>query len=73
MWVRSSSSTSALLKPVILDAPVIVISTQLDEVGALADRIMVMYRGRVVGIVPGDTSRERLGLLMAGMSEGVAA
>lgn len=53
--------------------PVIVISTELDEVGALADRIMVMYRGRVVGIVPGDTSRERLGLLMAGMSEGVAA
>lgn len=35
--------------------PVIVISTELDEVAALADRILVMYRGRVVGIVPGNT------------------
>src|SRR5690606_23722396 len=41
--------------------PVVVISTELDEVSALADRIMVMYRGQVVGIVPGDTSRDRLG------------
>jgi len=56
--------------------PVIVVSTELDEVTALADRIMVMYRGRVVGIVPGDTSRDVLGLMMAGetpQNEGVAA
>ena len=33
--------------------PVIVVSTELDEVVALADRIAVMYRGRIVGIVPG--------------------
>jgi general nucleoside transport system ATP-binding protein len=46
--------------------PVIVISTELDEVAALADRIAVMYRGRIVGIVPGDTSRDVLGLMMAG-------
>ncbi|HET6824746.1 MAG TPA: ABC transporter ATP-binding protein, partial [Amnibacterium sp.] len=46
--------------------PVIVISTELDEVVALADRIAVMYRGRIVGIVPGDTSRDVLGLMMAG-------
>jgi ABC-type uncharacterized transport system ATPase subunit len=46
--------------------PVIVISTELDEVAALADRIMVMYRGRIVGIVPGDTPRSDLGLMMAG-------
>ena len=26
-----------------------------------------MYRGRIVGIVPGDTSREVLGLMMAGV------
>ncbi|WP_194421957.1 ABC transporter ATP-binding protein [Microbacterium abyssi] len=49
--------------------PVVVISTELDEAAALADRIMVMYRGKVVGIVPGDTSREQLGLMMAGMIE----
>ncbi len=47
--------------------PVIVISSELDEVAALADRILVMYRGRIVGIVPGNTSRDDLGLMMAGM------
>ncbi|HLP23555.1 MAG TPA: ABC transporter ATP-binding protein [Microbacteriaceae bacterium] len=45
---------------------VLVVSTELDEVAALADRIMVMYRGRIVGIVPGDTPRDVLGLMMAG-------
>ncbi|CAH0209509.1 MULTISPECIES: ABC transporter ATP-binding protein [unclassified Microbacterium] len=53
--------------------PVIVISTELDEVTALADRILVMYRGQVVGIVPGDTPRDRLGLMMAGMSATAAS
>jgi simple sugar transport system ATP-binding protein len=46
--------------------PVIVVSTELDEVVALADRIAVMYRGTIVGIVPGTTSRDVLGLMMAG-------
>jgi len=46
--------------------PVIVVSTELDEVVALDDRIAVMYRGGIVGIVPGDTPREVLGLMMAG-------
>jgi general nucleoside transport system ATP-binding protein len=46
--------------------PVIVVSTELDEVAALADRIAVMYRGRIIGIVPGDTPRDVLGLMMAG-------
>jgi len=56
--------------------PVVVVSTELDEVTALADRIMVMYRGRIIGIVPGDTPRDVLGLMMAGVtpeSEGAAA
>ena len=46
--------------------PVIVVSTELDEVVALADRIAVMYRGQIVGIVPADTDRDILGLMMAG-------
>jgi simple sugar transport system ATP-binding protein len=46
--------------------PVIVVSTELDEVTALADRIAVMYRGAIVGIVPADTPRDILGLMMAG-------
>jgi ABC-type uncharacterized transport system ATPase subunit len=47
--------------------PVLVVSTELDEVAALADRIMVLYRGQVVGIVPADTPRETLGLMMTGL------
>ncbi|GAB3624146.1 ABC transporter ATP-binding protein [Mariniluteicoccus endophyticus] len=46
---------------------VVIVSTELDEVDALADRIAVMYRGKVVGIVPPGTSREALGLMMAGV------
>jgi simple sugar transport system ATP-binding protein len=46
---------------------VVIVSTELDEVVALADRVAVMYRGRLVGIVPPSTSREVLGLMMAGV------
>jgi simple sugar transport system ATP-binding protein len=46
---------------------VLIVSTELDEVSALADRILVMYRGAAVGIVPGDTGRDVLGLMMAGV------
>lgn len=47
---------------------VILISTELDEVLALADRIAVMYRGKIVGIVGPETPREVLGKMMAGVS-----
>lgn len=47
--------------------PVLLISSELDEVVGLADRIAVMYRGRIVGIVPADTPRDALGLMMAGV------
>ncbi|WP_051179690.1 ABC transporter ATP-binding protein [Nocardia concava] len=45
---------------------VLIVSTELDEIYALSDRIIVMYRGRIVGIVGPDTPRDRLGLMMAG-------
>ncbi|HET8795480.1 MAG TPA: ABC transporter ATP-binding protein [Arthrobacter sp.] len=48
--------------------PVMIVSTELDEVVELADRIAVMYQGKLMGIVPGDTSRDVLGLMMAGMT-----
>jgi simple sugar transport system ATP-binding protein len=42
-------------------------SSELDEVLALADRIAVIYRGRLVGMVDrADASRDLIGLLMAG-------
>jgi simple sugar transport system ATP-binding protein len=47
---------------------VVIISTELDEVLALADRIAVMYRGQIVGIVDAKTSREKLGKMMAGIA-----
>ena len=48
--------------------PVVIISTELDEVTALADRIAVMYRGRIIGIVDASASRETLGQMMAGVT-----
>lgn len=48
--------------------PVMIVSTELDEVMELADRIAVLYKGRVNGIVPAGTPREVLGLMMAGVS-----
>jgi general nucleoside transport system ATP-binding protein len=48
-------------------------SSELDEVLALADRIAVIYRGRIVGVVDrADASRELIGLLMAGAVDAAA-
>lgn len=47
---------------------VLLVSSELDEIMALSDRIAVMYRGQIVDIVPAlEVSREYLGLLMAGI------
>ncbi|HWG23867.1 ABC transporter ATP-binding protein [Actinospica sp.] len=51
-----------------LGRPVVVVSTELDEVLALADKVAVMYRGKIVDTVTPDTPRERIGLLMAGIT-----
>ncbi len=48
----------------------VLISTELDEVIALSTRIAVLYEGRIVGIVPPDTPRETLGLMMGGKAIG---
>ena len=45
---------------------VIIVSSELDEVYALADRIAVMYHGRIVDIVSPETDRDTMGLMMAG-------
>jgi ABC-type uncharacterized transport system ATPase subunit len=48
-------------------AAVLIVSTELDEVIALADRIAVMYQGRIVAILdPAEATPERLGLYMGG-------
>jgi general nucleoside transport system ATP-binding protein len=48
---------------------VLLVSSELDEVQALADRIAVMYRGKLLATVPADTPREQIGLLMAGVTD----
>ncbi len=53
--------------------PVLIVATELDEATQLGDRIAVMYRGKIVGIVSADTPREVLGAMMAGISSEAAA
>jgi simple sugar transport system ATP-binding protein len=52
---------------------VVLVSTELDEVLGLADRIAVMYRGRIAGEVPTGTPAAQIGMLMAGSSPEEAA
>lgn len=48
---------------------VLLVSPELDEVMELSDRIAVMYRGKIVAIVPAEkATKEYIGLLMAGVS-----
>ncbi|MFN2218452.1 MAG: ABC transporter ATP-binding protein [Anaerolineae bacterium] len=49
---------------------VLLISPELDEIMNLSDRIAVMFKGQIVAILRAeDVTRERLGLLMAGVRE----
>jgi simple sugar transport system ATP-binding protein len=49
---------------------VLLVSEDLDEILELADRIAVMYRGSVIGIVDhSQASRESVGELMAGIAK----
>jgi simple sugar transport system ATP-binding protein len=54
-------------------AGILLISEDLDEVFNLSDILAVIYKGRIVGICRvEDTTREQVGLLMAGIVEGAA-
>jgi len=47
---------------------VLLVSTELDEILSLSDRIAVMYAGQIIDIVDAaDADRETIGLLMAGV------
>jgi general nucleoside transport system ATP-binding protein len=52
---------------------VIIVSSELDEIYALADRIAVMYEGQITGFRPPSVPVTELGLLMAGVRNGSAA
>jgi ABC-type uncharacterized transport system ATPase subunit len=49
---------------------VLIVSSELDEIYALADRIAVIYDGRITGFRPPSVPVEELGLLMAGAQAG---
>jgi general nucleoside transport system ATP-binding protein len=50
-------------------AGILLVSEELEELVNLSDRIAVIFRGRILGVVPSrEATRERLGLLMAGVT-----
>ncbi|MEY3019358.1 MAG: hypothetical protein RLZZ272_342, partial [Actinomycetota bacterium] len=53
-------------------AGVLIVSSELDEVLALADRVAVMFAGRLVGPFPMPLSKDVIGLMMAGVPPEVA-
>jgi general nucleoside transport system ATP-binding protein len=45
---------------------ILLVSLEFEEIRALADRIVVIYEGRIVGEFPPDVSEEELGVAMTG-------
>lgn len=55
-------------------AAILLISTELEEVVAISDRIAVLFRGEIIGIVEAKTAnRDELGLMMAGAKRGATS
>jgi simple sugar transport system ATP-binding protein len=49
------------------DRAILLVSVELDEILALADRILVMFDGRIVGELAAGADERTIGLLMAGL------
>lgn len=49
---------------------VLLISTDLDEVLAVSDRVLIIFEGEIMGeVIPGQASIEEIGLMMAGSKQ----
>ena len=49
---------------------ILLISEELEEVMNLSDRIAVIYKGKILKVLPAvEATRERLGILMAGLAD----
>jgi simple sugar transport system ATP-binding protein len=60
-----------LLKEKERGVAILLVSEDLDEIFNLSDRIAVMFRGKIMGILEvGKVSREEIGLMMAGEKVG---
>jgi len=51
---------------------ILLVSVELDEVRALADRVLVMFDGRIVGERAPEAAESELGMLMAGATQEAA-
>jgi simple sugar transport system ATP-binding protein len=51
---------------------ILLVSVELDEIRALADRVLVMFDGRIMGELPGDAGEREIGLLMSGVEQEAA-
>ena len=47
---------------------ILMVSVELDEIRGMADRVLVMCGGRIVGERSPETDESELGLLMAGVT-----
>jgi simple sugar transport system ATP-binding protein len=52
---------------------ILLVSVELDEIRSLADRVLVMFAGRIVGEVSPEADEGEIGLLMAGINRKEAA
>lgn len=51
-------------------AAVLLVSTELDEILSLSDRVAVMHKGKFMGVIkPGEVTIEEIGLMMAGAKQ----
>ena len=51
-------------------AGILLVSSELDEVLSLADRVAVMFEGEIIDILPiGEADRDTVGLRMAGVRD----
>jgi len=56
-----------------LGAAVLIVSSELDEIMALSDRILVMYEGKIAGEFDGSATATEIGLAMLGSADEIAA
>jgi simple sugar transport system ATP-binding protein len=70
----SNSSTSACAAARAANKAILLVSAELNEVLALADRVAVMYRGKFAVVMPvAEASEESLGEYMIGTRKDSAA
>ncbi|MEO0998989.1 MAG: ABC transporter ATP-binding protein [Pseudomonadota bacterium] len=52
---------------------ILLVSVELDEIRGLADRILVMFDGEIMGELPAAADEREIGLMMAGLRQGEKA